>query len=76
MDELIEIKRNDKNTTKDTIDLAYTTFIASFGLSYQLIHNEEKIEFSKMKLKFENCKQFSLKIYDKYIDDSKKNTPK
>ena len=46
MDELIEIKRNDKNTRKDTIDLAYTTFIASFGLSYQ---------FSKMKLNYENC---------------------
>ena len=76
MDELIEIKRNDKNTRKDTIDLAYTTFIASFGLSYHLLNNEEKIEFSKMELNYENCKKFALKIYDKYIDDSKKNTPK
>ena len=76
MDELIEIKRNDKNTGKDTIKLAYETFIASFGLSYQLINNEEKNEFSKMKLNYENCKKFALKIYDKYIDDSKKNTPK
>lgn len=76
MDKLIEIKKNDKNLDKDAIKLGYVVFMASFGLSYELLNQDEKNELSKIELNYENCQNLVFKIYNKYIDDSKENTPK
>lgn len=53
----------------DILYYAFYFFMFKFGLSIELISDQEKEELLTMDLSYENCKKMVLNIFDKYIEE-------
>jgi len=55
------------------IDFSY--FMTPFGISYDYLDKEEKEEFKKLFISYENVKKFTLNYQKKYIEKCKNSLP-
>ena len=54
----------------------FSYFMVSFGISYDYLDKEDKEEFRKLFISYENVKKFTLNYQKKYIEKCKKDLPK
>ena len=59
----------------DIVYYAFNFFLFQFGLSIELISDQEEKELLTMDLSYENCQKMFLNIFDKYIEEMNKIWP-
>jgi len=79
MAKLNEEKRDDKilnNIFQEGIKrVDFSIFMTPFGISYDYLNKEEKEEFKKLFISYENVKKFTLNYQKNYIEKCKKSLP-
>ena len=74
IDNIIKKQLTQKNGKE--IYKAFNRFMVSFGLTFDLLNKEEKNQLLNIEdYSYENLKKIILKIYDEYIENSKKDCP-
>ena len=77
--ELKEEERNDiflNNIYQKGIKrVSFSIFMTPFGISYDYLDKEEKEDFKKLFISYENVKKFTLNYQKKYIEKCQKSLP-
>jgi hypothetical protein len=74
IDEVIKEKLSEIKFNKN-VKNALRLFLIDFGINYNLLSDDEKKQISSMNWTYENCKIFSWKNYDKFIEKAKEECP-